>query len=269
MKTRWAPSKYSTKNFGFTIVELILVIVIIGLLAVISAVAYNGVQKNAADKTMRSDLDQVASEMSQAAIQNNGAYPVTLPSTVDASPNNTLTIKHSGTINYYGGGAPLTDVQNGVLMSQICQDLINEGAGNGLNQAGQTKAYITGCGNWNHNSMQITGWDSKVYTTPVSDTTLLNYADNFTTTDTWNASQATVIKSFYHQLVDRQIREGGYYPITTFWDSWATQSNGGVIMQALPTSSPQPWYCVEATNSKYPDLIWHVSDDNKIKSGAC
>ncbi|HEY8886601.1 MAG TPA: type II secretion system protein [Candidatus Microsaccharimonas sp.] len=265
MKTRRAHSKKS----GFTIVELIIVIAVIGILAAISVIAYNNVQKTAADKTMKSDLDQVTSEMQRSAIANAGVYPTTLPTTIQSSPKVTLTLKHSGTLNYYGANGTLSAVQNGVLMSQICQDLINEGAGKGVNQGGVTKDFITGCGNWNHGSMQITGWDSKVYNTPVSDTALLNYADNFTSNDTYNIAQVAVIQNFYHELVDRQTREGGYYPITSFWDSWATSSNGGVMTQALPTAQAQPWYCVEATYSSYSDLKWHVTDDLKLRSGGC
>lgn len=254
---------------GFTIVELLIVIVVIGILVVVSVVAYNGVQRNAADKTMKSDLDRVTSEMQRIASENNGVYPTTLPNDLIGSPNVTLTLKHSGTINYYGAGGALSPVQNGVLLAQICQDLITEGAGRGVNQGGQTKDYITGCGNWNHNSMQIAGWDSRVYGTPVTDTALLTYADNFTTSDAYNKIQETVVKTFYHELVDRQTREGGSFPITSFWDSWATPTNGGVQTQPLPTPQAQPWYCVEATHANYSDLEWHVTDALKIESGGC
>jgi prepilin-type N-terminal cleavage/methylation domain-containing protein len=263
MKQRWAHSK----RIGFTIIELIIVIAVIGILVAISIIAYNGVQKNAADKAMKSDLEQVTAEMQRSQLQNGGVYPTTLPSAIKASPNVTLTLKHSGNINFYG--TALTPVQNGVLMSQICQDLVNEGVGKGVDQGGKTNAYITGCGNWNHNSMQVTGWDSKVYSTPVSDSTLLNYADNFTTNDTYNKAQQTVVKNFYHELVDRQTKEGGTYPITSFWDSWATTTNGGVMNQPLPMPQQLPWYCVEATHSSYSDLIWHVTDDLKLQTGNC
>ena len=263
MKRRWAPSK----SIGFTIIELIIVIAVIAILVGISILTYNGLQRNAADKAMKSDLEQVTAEMQRAQLKNGGVYPTILPSTVQASPNVTLNLVHSGNINFYGNN--LSDVQNGVLMAQICQDLVNEGVGKGVDQGGKTNAYITGCGNWNHNSMQITGWDSKVYATPVSSSTLLNYADNFTTNDSYNKVQETVIKNFYHELVDRQTKEGGVYPITSFWDSWATPSNGGVQNQPLPTPQPLPWYCVEATYANYSDLRWHVTDDLKLQTGSC
>jgi prepilin-type N-terminal cleavage/methylation domain-containing protein len=263
MRTRWANSR----NSGFTVIELIIVIVIIGILAAISIIAYSGVQKTAADKAMKSDLQQVSAEMQRAELTNNGVYPTTLPSTIKASPHISLALKSSGTINYYSGG--LTAVQNGVLMAQICQDLINEGVGKGVNGGGTTVAFITGCGNWVHNSMQITGWDSQVYSTPLTDTTLLNYSNNFTTNDTYNKDEERVIKNFYNQLVWRQTQEGGSYPITSFWDSWATPQNDGVPIQALPTGQKKATYCVEATHDTYSDLRWHMTQDLKLLVGGC
>jgi general secretion pathway protein G len=51
-----------TKNkqqFGFTIVELLIVIVVIGILAAITIVAFNGVQTKARDSQRKSDLAQI------------------------------------------------------------------------------------------------------------------------------------------------------------------------------------------------------------------
>lgn len=262
---RWA----NWGKTGFTIVELLLIVLVIGILVAITVVAYNGVQKNAAEKAVQSDLDNVSTEMQRAQLANGGLYPATLPTTIKPSPHVTLTLKYSGTTPFYGAGAGLSAVQNGVLLSQICQDLINEGYGKGKNQAGTVKDFITGCGNWNHNSMQITGWDSEVYSTPVSDVTLLNYADNFTTTDTYNKAQETVIKTFYHALVDRQTKEGGSFPITSFWDSWASPTNGGVVTQPLPPAQQRPGYCVEAVHDTFTTIVWHVTEGLKLESGGC
>lgn len=51
--------KYSHQQ-GFTIVELLIVIVIIGILAAITIVAYNGIQQRARDSARVSDLNAVA-----------------------------------------------------------------------------------------------------------------------------------------------------------------------------------------------------------------
>lgn len=47
--------KSKNKN-GFTIVELLIVIVVIGILAAITLVAYNGIQARANDTAIKSDL---------------------------------------------------------------------------------------------------------------------------------------------------------------------------------------------------------------------
>lgn len=55
---------------GFTIVELLIVIVVIAILAAISIVAYNGVQQNARDSQRKSDLAAIAKAIKLYAIDN-------------------------------------------------------------------------------------------------------------------------------------------------------------------------------------------------------
>ena len=48
---------------GFTIVELLIVILVIGILAAISIVAYNGIQARAQDASVQSDLSAMAKKI--------------------------------------------------------------------------------------------------------------------------------------------------------------------------------------------------------------
>lgn len=258
MTNRWAPA--------FTIVELIITIAVLAILAVITVVGYNGVTKSASVRAAQSDLKNVDAEMQRAFVKT-GDYPSELPSTLSSSPDITLTLVGAGEVPFYTN---ISAVQNGVLLAQICQDLIDEGVGRGVNQGGTNTAYITGCGNWNHDSMQVTGWHSRVWNTPVTSEQLLTYANNFTTNDNWNKIQETVVRNFFGQLVARQTQQGGSFPVTSFWDYWATPANGGVMLQPLE-SNPQtrPFYCVEAQASNRQDVIWHVSENSKLQPGSC
>ena len=97
---------------GFTIVELLIVIVVIGILAAISIVAYNGVTKRAnasAAKGNATSVQKVAEAYN--ADENGGAYPtlaqlttgtttVKLPSGVTASATAPTAANGKTTIGY-------------------------------------------------------------------------------------------------------------------------------------------------------------------------
>lgn len=59
---------------GFTIVELLIVIVVIGILAAITIVAYNGIQARGRDSARISKLNQIAKAIELYKV-DNGTYP--------------------------------------------------------------------------------------------------------------------------------------------------------------------------------------------------
>lgn len=62
---------------GFTIVELLIVIVVIGILAAITIVAYNGVQGRASDTAVKSDMRQFAQKMELFRTDSaDNTYPI-------------------------------------------------------------------------------------------------------------------------------------------------------------------------------------------------
>lgn len=71
---------------GFTIVELLIVIVVIGILAAITIVAFNGVQSRAHRSTAMSDLSAFRKKMELYKIDAaDGLYPVIPPSNIGIS----------------------------------------------------------------------------------------------------------------------------------------------------------------------------------------
>jgi prepilin-type N-terminal cleavage/methylation domain-containing protein len=80
---------------GFTLLELLIVIGLIGILVTIAAVAYSSAQKKSRDSRRTSDIKALQAASEQYSANNNGTYPTT---TNDLLP-------------YFPGGIP-TDPKN-------------------------------------------------------------------------------------------------------------------------------------------------------------
>jgi prepilin-type N-terminal cleavage/methylation domain-containing protein len=95
---------------GFTIVELLVVIVVIGILAAITIVSYNGIQQRANLATLKIDMSSAAKTLELANI-GGGTYPATLTSAaLKASPGTTYQYTYTSSSNTYC----LTGTNNGV-----------------------------------------------------------------------------------------------------------------------------------------------------------
>ena len=68
---------------GFTIVELLIVIVVIGILAALVVVTYNGIQQKARDTERKTDINALHGQL-EAYQAQNGKYP-TLANVNDAA----------------------------------------------------------------------------------------------------------------------------------------------------------------------------------------
>lgn len=72
-----------TNTKGFTIVELLIVIVVIAILAAITIVAYNGIQGRARDSQRVADMQSIVKAL-ELYKTTNGSYPAAVP-TANAS----------------------------------------------------------------------------------------------------------------------------------------------------------------------------------------
>jgi prepilin-type N-terminal cleavage/methylation domain-containing protein len=87
--------KYKNQT-GFTIVELLIVIVVIGILAAISVVAYNGIQNRANDTAVQTDLRNIGVKFTEFKTVND-----TLPQvSADFTPMN-LKVSRNAYGNHY------------------------------------------------------------------------------------------------------------------------------------------------------------------------
>ena len=95
--TKGNMNRGQNKN-GFTIVELLIVIVVIGILAAISMIAYSNVQANARYSAYRSDI-QTINKAILMYYADNGSYP-------GAVTGSCWTNASTGTGNFISGLAP-------------------------------------------------------------------------------------------------------------------------------------------------------------------
>lgn len=103
-----------TKNHaGFTIVELLIVVVVIAILAAITVIAYNGIKGRAVDSSMKSDLQMAASVLENDKTLNS-SYPLDA-----ASANGGQGLKSSGSnvltyeLKSYGYCVTVANTQSG------------------------------------------------------------------------------------------------------------------------------------------------------------
>ena len=97
-------SKTRTGLYGFTIVELLIVIVVIAILAAVTIVAYNGIQSRATASALQSNLNQIAKKLEIAKIDNN-AYPASLADIGVTVPSNSSFIYQGGPNGFCLSGA--------------------------------------------------------------------------------------------------------------------------------------------------------------------
>lgn len=73
------------RNRGFTIVELLIVIVVIAILAAITVVAYNGIQQSARDSNRKSDVQLIVKALELYYAENNNYPPGSGSTTINNS----------------------------------------------------------------------------------------------------------------------------------------------------------------------------------------
>lgn len=85
---RQAKLKHNSGD-GFTIVELLVVIIVIAILAAITIVAYSGVTQSATTASLQSDLSNASTALKSFALENNSNFPTTISTDCIASPDTT------------------------------------------------------------------------------------------------------------------------------------------------------------------------------------
>lgn len=115
------------KSKGFTIVELLVVIVIIGVLASVSLISYTGISQRAVSAILQSDLSTNARTL-KLYLANYGSYPTALdgnrcPSLPSADTRYCIKLSSDNTFDSYTGTSNtfLLVIKNGTTKYQISE----------------------------------------------------------------------------------------------------------------------------------------------------
>lgn len=168
MKLTQLNRKFGTLR-GFTIVELLIVIVVIAILAVVVAVSYNGIVTGANDAAIKSDIESIGRELMQRQART-GNYPVFTDTT--AGPGFNFKVNQEA---YHTSGFNL----------YICQSDTDPQSGFAIiarSKSGSIFAWQNG------GSIPYTGgWSTSSTLCPALGYTSYNFTYGRTDTNTWNA----------------------------------------------------------------------------------
>lgn len=127
----------SKKELGFTIVELLVVIVVLAILAAITIVAYNGIQDRAKAAQAMSGAEQYIHAL-QVYAADKGAYPITtniacFDGTIacHTSANLTASTALLNGLKLYASGIPITMPYNTTLFTNASTTDAGGGTYNG------------------------------------------------------------------------------------------------------------------------------------------
>lgn len=82
--------KLALKKTGFTLIELMVVVAIIGILMAAGILAFSNAQQNARDSRRRADIDAMSKAMEQYYQNNSSAYPATASSIATYFPSGSI-----------------------------------------------------------------------------------------------------------------------------------------------------------------------------------
>lgn len=105
--------KAPTKNNGFTIVELLIVVVVIAILAAITIVSFNGIQARAQDTKRISDINSISKVLAMYKV-DYGVYPTHDTHGIGSWEVSSQGYEFMPYIKQYGfgGGVPVDPINN-------------------------------------------------------------------------------------------------------------------------------------------------------------
>jgi prepilin-type N-terminal cleavage/methylation domain-containing protein len=188
-------------NEGFTIVELLIVIVVIGILAAITITSYSGINQRAIDVAIRSELNNAIKVISME-YTSTGLVPTTFPADFKYANNVGLSLASTGNVNVFCINIQNLNNSNPIYMYYLSSDgVVSSGSCSGNVVPGSEKnlpsnlvpdasfATISGSG-WNillsNNSGYTLTARSGTSSDPIINKPVLNLSNNSSKAESWS-----------------------------------------------------------------------------------
>lgn len=228
---------------GFTIVELIIIIAIIGILAAIGIVSYSNWRRSIAHNAVQSDLQHARTGLDSYKNFKN-SYPPNLAGTQFAASENVAIVltTNAPSIGVYQN---LTPDENTQLFLNACNANISDTPTNTACQAqgagGGAKVHVKGTEAAN------TIWPSPIALTDVK----LNCG--------------AICDSITQKIIEQFTAQGGTFPIVV------DKSSTPLPEPTLVPNGAATKYCLEGRSAQYPGIIYHsaTSSSGQIINGPC
>lgn len=228
---------------GYTLIEIMIVIAVIGILAAIAIVGWNGWRHRVDDSSVRNDITHATTGLSSYRNFKND-YPPNLGG-IDFTASSDVALKLSTNatqIRVYSG---LSSSENAQLFLNTCNSLMPIKSG--------STVYNTSC-TFAGQNIHVKGTSSSnvVWHGPT-----INQADvQLACGSACGTATSTLIADF--------LAQGGSFPISV------PKSNVPLPSYDLMSEGPATRFCLEAVSANSDDIVYHTSSENKeITAGPC
>lgn len=229
------------KKNAFTIVELLIVVVILGILSVVTIVGYGSWQRRIAVSSVQSDVNLAKSALKSYNNFKN-SYPPNLAGTNFAPSENVAMTLYTDapSIGQYSG---LTDDQNAQLFLNVCNA--------NLSGTNNTSCVFNGKNNGAKIHVKGTSGSNTIWSTDVDQSEVV-------------LSCGTACDTATAAMISQFTAQGGYFPI---------KLSGNTATLPEPTLVPNGTatrYCLQAISAVSTSISYHVSSsDTSLSPGAC
>lgn len=228
---------------GFTVLELIVVVVIIAILSAVSLIVYNGAQRSAMDAQVKQTVSDARKSL-QVYYSFNNNYPPNIANTDYAPPLTVAVVLYTDApqMPVYSN---LTTAQNAQLFLNACNGFMPI-VDNGI-------TYNTSCV-YNGNNEHIKGEQSS--NVVIQGPTIAQSAFVLTCGPACDSAKNNILAAFAAQ--------GGTFPVTV-----PKQGSTLPAPTSLQTTGPASAYCIEGRAPQFIDVVYHATPDEAVTKGPC